>query len=158
MPGSKVKIWKQDPTVEPIGIRTAYIHTPVENGPKDAQIEIKGMPVTMPNADNDFLFDPRENPSEFDSVHTFTVVRQVLTMYQRVLRRNEIADDFNWQWGAGTPIGVYPRAGMDANAFYSRGEKALRFFYFHPGEDESVPLVYTCRSFDITATQHSFRC
>ncbi len=105
MSGSKVKIWKQDPTVEPIGIRTAYIHTPVENGPKDAEIEIKGMPVTLANADNDFLFDPGENPSEFDSVHTFTVVRQVLTMYQRALKRNEIADDFNWQWGAGTPIG-----------------------------------------------------
>ena len=151
MPGSKVKIWKQDPTVEPIGIRTAYIHTPVENGPKDAEIEIKGMPVTLPNADSDFLFDPEENPSEFDAVHTFTVVRQVLTMYQRALKRNQIADEFNWQWGAGTPIGVYPRAGMDANAFYSRAEKALRFFYFHPGGDDSVPLVYTCRSFDITA-------
>jgi len=88
MVGSKVKIWKQDPTVKPIGIRTAYIHTPVENGPKDAEIEIQGMPVTMANADSDFLFDPGENPSEFDAVHTFTVVRQVLTMYQRALKRN----------------------------------------------------------------------
>jgi hypothetical protein len=151
MSGSKVKIWKQDPTVEPIGIRTAYIHTPIENGPKDAEIEIKGMPVTMANADNDFLFDPGENPSEFDSVHTFTVVRQVLTLYQRALKRNEIAEDFNWQWGVDTPIAVYPRAGMDANAYYSRREKALRFFYFHPGGDDSVPLVYTSRSFDIAA-------
>ena len=125
MSGSKVRIWKQDPTVKPIGIRTAYIHTPVENGPKDAEIEIKGMPVTMANADNDFLFDPGENPSEFDSVHTFTVVRQVLTMYQRALKRNEISDDFNWQWGADTPIEVYPRAGMDENAFYSRGEQEI---------------------------------
>ena len=52
MLGSKVKIWKQDPTVKPIGIRTAYIHTPVENGPKDPEIEIKGMPTTMANAAN----------------------------------------------------------------------------------------------------------
>ena len=95
--GSKVKIWKQDPTVEPIGLRTAYIHTPVENGPKDADIEIKGMPVTLANADNDYLFDPEENQSEFDSGHTFTVVRQIQTMYQRALKRNENAEDFNWQ-------------------------------------------------------------
>ena len=33
MAGSKVKMWKQDPSVTGIGIRTAYIPTEVENGP-----------------------------------------------------------------------------------------------------------------------------
>ena len=46
---------------------------------------------------------------------------------------------------------VYPRAGMDANAYYSRQEQSLKFFYFHPGNNPSRPLVYTCRSFDIVA-------
>jgi len=32
MVGSKVKIWEQEPTAEPIDIRTAYLHTPVERG------------------------------------------------------------------------------------------------------------------------------
>lgn len=151
MAGSKVKIWKQDPTVQPIGIRTSYIHTLVENGPKDSEIEIQGMPLVMGNSNNDFLFNPNENPKEFDSVHTFTVIRQVITMYKRVLMRNGIETEFKWQWGSNTPINVFPRAGIDKNAYYNRNEKCLRFFYFHPGDNEALPLVYTCRSFDIVS-------
>ena len=151
MAGSKVRLWKQDPTVTAIRSRAAYIHTPVEAGPQDGAIKIEGMPDVRPNAAGDFLFSQTENPKEFDSVHTFTVVRQVLTMYQRALRRMQFKKEFSWQWGKGLPLGVWPRAGEWANAYYSRGEKALRFFYFHPGQDESRPLVFTCRSFDIVA-------
>ena len=151
MPGSKVKIWKQDPSVKPIGIRSAYVHTTIKNGPKDKHIVTRGVPVVLGNTDGDFLFDPTENPLEFDAVHCFTVVRQVLTMYQRALRRMGVTADFGWQWGADKSINIYPRAGLQANAYYSRGEKSLRFFYFHPGNNETLPLVYTCRSFDIVA-------
>lgn len=152
MAGSKVKIWKQDPSVVSIGIRTAYIPTLVEAGPKDPEIVTRGLPEVLPtNDDNDFLFEPLQNPLEFDAVHTFTVVRQVLTMYKRALNRTGVATEFSWQWGPSAPIAVYPRAGLDANAFYSRGQKALRFFYFHPGGDSSKPLVFTNRSFDIVA-------
>lgn len=151
MPGSKMKIWKQDPSVNNIGIRTSYIPSKVENGPKDNDIEIMGMPHVIRNSNDDFLFDPQQNPMEFDSVHTFTVVRQVLTMYRRALKRMGATGKFTWQWGDGTPISVYPRAGIDPNAYYSREEKSLRFFYFHPGGDETQPLVYTCRSFDIVS-------
>lgn len=151
MAGSKVKIWKQDPTVQPIGIRTAYIHTPVDNGPADPMMRIVGVPETRHDANGDFLFDPSENPKEFDAVHTFTVVRQVVTMYMRALRRTGVAQDFSWQWGDSPAIEVNPRAGLDANAFYSREERSLRFFYFHPHNNEALPLVYACRSFDIVA-------
>ena len=109
------------------------------------------MPVARPNGLGDFLFDPKENPKEFDAVHTFTVVRQVVTMYTRALRRTSLSRDFDWQWGSSSPLQVYPRGGLEANAYYSRKEKCLRFFYFHPNNDESSPLVYTCRSFDIVA-------
>ena len=151
MPGSKVRLWKQDPTVTPIGIRPSYIHTPIDHGPKDSEIEIAGMPEVRHNSMGDFLFAPQENPKEFDAVHTFAVVRQVLTMYKRALRRTNVANEFSWQWGADSPIHVYPRAGLEPNAYYSRGERSLRFYYFHPGGDESVPPVFTCRSFDIVA-------
>lgn len=151
MTGSRMKIWKQDPTVQPIGIRTTYLHSDVDDGPQDAEIETKGTPLVLANSDRDFLFDPAENPTEFDAVHTFTVVRQVLTMYQRALKRNDVGDAFTWQWGSGKPIQVYPRAGIDANAYYSRSQQSLRFFYFHPRGNEAKPLVYTCRSFDIVA-------
>ncbi len=150
MAGSKVKIWKQDPSVLNIGIRSSYISSEIQNGPKDNDIILQGMPLVVSNADKDFIFYPEENPLEFDAVHTFTIVRQVLTMLRRALNRMDITQNFNWYWGA-EPIQVYPRAGLDANAYYSRNEKALRFFYFHPSEDESNPLIYTCRSFDIVA-------
>lgn len=151
MKGSKVKIWKQDPSVTAIGIRSAFIGTPIYDGPRDEYIQIAGMPETRPNGSGDFLFDPKENPKEFDAIHTFTVIRQVLTMYTRVLRRTGISDTFAWQWDSESPLSVYPRAGIEPNAFYSRHERSLRFFYFHPNDNENAPLVYTCRSFDIVA-------
>jgi len=151
MLGSKVKIWKQDPTVKPIGVRTSYIHTKVEDGPKDSEIEIEGMPTVIGNSDNDFLFLPEENPKEFDAVHTYAVVRQVLTMYKRALKRIKYENEFRWQWGSDEPIKINPRAGIQQNAYYSRSQKSLRFYYFHPGENEMSKLVYTCRSFDIVA-------
>jgi hypothetical protein len=46
-------------------------------------------------------------------------------------------------------INVYPRAGMTANAYYSRNHKALKFFYFT--HNDSSDLIYTCRSLDIVA-------
>jgi hypothetical protein len=150
MSGSKVKIWKQDPSVVSIGIRSSYISTEVLDGPSDHDIVVQGMPHVVANANNDFIFLPEENPLEFDAVHTFTIVRQVLTMLRRALNRMLITQNFNWYWGP-EPINVYPRAGLDANAYYSRNEKALRFYYFHPSGNESNPLVYSCRSFDIVA-------
>jgi hypothetical protein len=108
------------------------------------------MPEVISNADQDFLLYPGENPLEFDAVHTFTIVRQVLTMLRRALNRMNITQNFDWYWGP-DPIQVFPRAGLDANAYYSRYDRALRFFYFHPSGNETNPLIYTCRSFDIVA-------
>ena len=44
---------------------------------------------------------------------------------------------------------MFPRAGVTANAFYSRAEKVLKFFFFTPS-GASQP-VFTCRSLDIVA-------
>ncbi|HBE36263.1 MAG TPA: hypothetical protein DD990_34475, partial [Cyanobacteria bacterium UBA11368] len=85
----------------------------------------------------------------FDAVHTSTVVRQVVTMYQRVLKKK-----LAWQWninGNTEAIEVYPHAGETANAYYSREEKALKFFYFTPRNPAAKSKVYTCRSLDVVA-------
>jgi hypothetical protein len=150
MSGSKVFIWKQDPSVLSLGYRVSYIHTEIENGPKDKKIKIMGLPDVRADKNGDFLFNPHENPKEFDAVHTFSIVRQVLTMYERALRRMGITTEINWQWG-NIPIQVYPRAGKSPNAYYSRQERSLRFFYFHPDSNTNNPLIYTCRSFDVVA-------
>ena len=150
--GHKVKIWKQDPSVEEIGIRTSYIHTPIKPGPKDDDIVIQGMPKVLPNKDGDFLFDPLKQPKEFDAVHTFSVIRQVLTGIQRAYNRMGIKEPFEWQWGKKVAINVHPHAGVTANAYYSRAEKALKFFYFNATQGENKgKKVYTNRSFDIVS-------
>lgn len=110
MSGSKVHIWKQDPSVLSLGYRVSYIHTEIRNGPKDSKIEIRGLPKVKADQNGDFLFDPINNPKEFDAIHTFSIIRHVLTMYERGLRRMGITTAINWQWG-NIPIKVYPRVG-----------------------------------------------
>ncbi|KKK45783.1 MAG: hypothetical protein Lokiarch_06970, partial [Candidatus Lokiarchaeum sp. GC14_75] len=154
--GSKVRVWEQDPTVSIPAL--SYIHTSILDGPKDDDINIIGLKIAESDKNNDFLYDNVKNPEKFDAVHTFSVIRQVLTMYNRaILKQNENYSGFQWVWGK-VPIKVYPYAAYGANAYYSRDEQALKFFYFNPNDDETKPLVYTCRSFDIVAheTGHAF--
>jgi hypothetical protein len=147
--GSRMRIWKQDPSVSKIAIRDVYVHTSIHAGPSDSQIKITGLPIVNADTNGDFLFDPSSEEA-FDAVHTYTIVRQVLTMYQRAL-----GNKMRWQWNTGRdtdPISVLPHAGETANAFYSRGERALKFFFFRPpGSGQNAPMVYTCRSFDIVS-------
>lgn len=146
--GHRTRIWKQDPSVD-IGVRDVYVHTEMQEGPKDSQIEITGLPTVFPGITGDFLFDT-SSEELFDAVHTYTVVRQTLTMYQRALNER-----LGWQWNTGgndDPISVSPHAGETPNAFYSRDEKCLKFFFFRPdGAPSNSPFIHTCRSFDIVA-------
>lgn len=145
--GSRMRIWKQDPSVGGLGTRTVYVHGTVEVGPRDSQIEMRVDPPVAPGTNGDFLVDPASHAA-FDAVHTFAVVRETLTMYQRALKRK-----LHWQWNSGSsnrPIQVYSHAGEAPNAYYSRGERALKFFHFTPqGQPPDTPQIYTCRSFDI---------
>ncbi len=144
--GPRVLEWKQDPFVSELGIRRSFLPGFVQQGPHDARIASSGPLAVAPNAFGDFIQTPGTN--EFDWVHTFAVVRQTLTMYQRLL-----GNPIPWQWNSGTntdPIQVFPHAGVTMNAFYSRNMKAMKFFYFSkPGSP--APLIFTCRSLDIVA-------
>ena len=147
--GSQMRIWKQDPSVKELNLpRTVYVHTQVNEGPSDSQIMIQGVRPVTPDPNRNFLIEPT-NEEAFDAVHTYTIVRQVLTMYQRVLKKK-----LAWQWnvnGNEQVIQVYPHAGETANAYYSREEQALKFFYFTPENPEAKSKVYTCRSLDVVA-------
>ena len=148
--GSRTRIWKQDPSVKGLDMpREVYVHAQVNEGPSDSQIVIRGLSPVTPDLNRDFLIDPASDEKAFDVVHTYTIVRQVLTMYQRVLDRK-----LQWQWNSNTnqePISVHPQAGRTANAFYSRNEKVLKFFFFKPDQPAGSTDVYTCRSLDIVA-------
>jgi hypothetical protein len=155
LPGARVLMWKQDPTVGEVGIRKAYLPGHVLPGPKDARIVIQNapgvppIPAVTPNALGDLIETP--GTPTFDAVHTFAVVREVLTMYQRA--RGGAPQP--WQWNSTTntdPLSVFPHAGQTMNAFYSRNEKALKFFFFvKPGDPPTAPEIFTCRSLDIVA-------
>lgn len=146
--GSRILVWKQDPTVTDLGVRGSYIPGLVLDGPHDDRIttSLAGTTPVHANTNRDFLFTP--GTPEFDCAHAFAVVRETLTMYQRIVSGHRLP----WVWNAGAnvdPITVFPRAGVTANAFYSRSDRALKFFYFTPS-GASQP-VFTCRSLDIVS-------
>ena len=159
--GSRINIWKQDPTVESLGARATFIHTKVNAGPSDSQIAIKGLPTFVSDSNGDFLFPPPEqytvediyNPPEisvneqrFDAAHSFAVVRKVLTMYQRLLGR-----EIKWVWNAegnDKRLKIYPHASLGRGAFYNRDTESIYFqyCYIHGG-----PPIFTCRSIDVVS-------
>lgn len=147
--GSRFLIWKQDPAVQALGRRLTYISGLVLNGPRDARIDTV-LPGTTPVARNvvgDFIFHVEDTP-QADCAHTFAVVRQTLTMYERL--RGGTPIPWAWNTGGNTDVlSVFPRAGVTPNAFYSRGQKSLKFFFFTPSGATSP--VFTCRSLDIVA-------
>lgn len=146
--GSRFMIWKQDPTVGALGRRLTYIGQLVLNGPRDARIttELPGTTPVVRNVTGDFIY--AANTPQADCAHTYAVVRQTLTLFERANNGNAI----RWAWnqsGNTDPVTVYPRGFAGANAFYSRGQKSLKFGHFTPAGSSSQ--VYTCRSLDIVA-------
>ncbi len=145
--GSRFLIYKQDPIVAQLGVRPSYIPGMILNGPTDARItsDLAGVTPVARNMQADFLLPP--DTPQFDVAHTWAIVRETLTMYERVR-----ATPLPWAWnthGNTDAITVFPHAGVTANAYYSRSAKALKFFYFTP--QHATSPIYTCRSLDIVA-------
>jgi hypothetical protein len=151
--GARVLMWKQDPSVSEIGTRRAFLPGIVLDGPRDARIAAGDPTIApvSPNAFGDFVTLP--DTPQFDAVHTFTVVRQTLTMYQRALSSAGSVMPLPWQWNNSidtSPLQLFPYGLPDVmNAFYSRAECCLKFGDFIP--DGQAERIYTCRSFDIVA-------
>ncbi len=151
--GARVLMWKQDPSVTEIGTRKAFLPGLVLSGPRDARIMFgqPGIAPVSPNAFGDFVAMP--DTPQFDAVHTYAVVRQTLTMYQRALAGSAHDSPLPWQWNSSVdvePIAIFPHGLPNVmNAFYSRAQCCLKFGDFIPnGQTERV---FTCRSFDIVS-------
>jgi hypothetical protein len=151
--GARVLMWKQDPSVLDMGTRKAFLPGVVLAGPRDARIASgdPGISPVEPNAFGDFVTMP--DTPQFDAVHTFAVVRQTLTMYQRSLSSAGAEMPLPWQWNSSidtAPLQIFPYGLPNVmNAFYSRTHNCLKFGDFVPsGQKERV---FTCRSFDIVA-------
>ena len=143
-----VKVWKQDPTINEIGIRERVLYHPVQSGPCSDHI------VTSPNSSrirpdrNGLLGTWRKTSHTADLIHTFGVVQSVVETVSRALVRSG-QGPFVWKWDPGSRLKVVPRSGSGANAYYSPGERSLRFLYFRTGRRQK--MIYTCRSFDVVA-------
>ncbi|NRR33101.1 hypothetical protein HSX11_23295 [Oxalobacteraceae bacterium] len=151
--GARVLIWKQDPSVTDMGTRKSFLPGVILQGPRDARI-INGSPgiaPVSPNSFGDFILSP--NTDQFDAVHTFAIVRQTLTMYQRALSAGASDAPVPWQWNSGSntaPVKIFPHGLPNVmNAYYSRSEKALKFGDFIPSG--ATERMYTCRSLDIVS-------
>lgn len=148
--GARVVLWQWNPALGRSAPRGAFLPGQLLPGPRDARIAVEGVPPVIPNVLGDLIATPESEA--FDAIHTFAVARQTLTMFQRALFPTSVP----WQWnnrGNTDPIQVYPRAGETMNAFYSRKDRALKFFSFIPpgiGEN-GIERVYTCRSQDLVA-------
>jgi hypothetical protein len=149
LPGARVLMWKQDPSVGEIGIRKVYLPGHIFAGPRDARIISQGLPTVTPNAFGDLVQTP--GTDAFDAVHTFAVVRATLSLYQRARGGAPLP----WQWNSATntdPLNVFPHGLPNTqNAFYSRTLKALKFGDFQKPGAPAGTKVFTCRSFDIVS-------
>ena len=151
--GTRVLMWKQDPSVHEIGTRKVFLPGLVLDGPRDARIMFgePGITPVSPNAFGDFVTQP--DTPQFDAVHTYAVVRQTLTMYQRALADGSNDSPLPWQWNSSadlTPLSIYPYGLPNVmNAFYSRAHCCLKFGDFIP--PGQTARVFTCRSLDIVA-------
>jgi hypothetical protein len=147
--GPRVLMWKQDPSVSEIGIRKAFLPDFVLTGPADGRIVIQGLHPVTRNALGDFIQTP--GTDAFDAVHTFAVVRQTLTMYQRALGGKPLP----WQWNTAQNkdlLNTFPHGLPDTmNAFYSRNLKALKFGDFIQPGSTPPQRIFTCRSLDIVS-------
>ena len=151
--GTRVLMWKQDPSVHEIGTRKVFLPGLVLDGPRDARIMFgePGIAPVSPNAFGDFVTMP--DTPQFDAVHTYAVVRQTLTMYQRALADGSDDTPLPWQWNSSAdlaPLAIHPYGLPNVmNAFYSRANCCLKFGDFVPAGQ--TQRVFTCRSLDIVA-------
>ncbi|CAG8662703.1 3025_t:CDS:10 [Funneliformis mosseae] len=165
--GTRVNVWKADPSVKKIGIRELFLlNTDIKTGPMDSMFDT--VSPTRPIAadkNGDFLLTFDNTPSKvpesdnhvrFDVIHTFSAVRYVFNLLSGDL---EYLDGrppvINRPWGANKRLSIHPHAGEEANAYYSRDEAVLKFFYTSQGGGQPV---YLCRSFDVVAHEsgHAF--
>ena len=81
MSGSRIRIWKQNSSLEQLGVRTSFIHTKADAGPREAEIvtDSDGIDIVEPDIDGDNLLSPDDAGSDLDAVHTCAVIRHVVS-------------------------------------------------------------------------------
>ncbi len=115
----------------------------------DAEADRLYLPHHYQQAPDDKAIDPFDPPDASLLGRPDFHCQQVYAVIMRTLARFELALGRRVAWGFdGHQLHVVPHAFVEANAFYSREDRALLFGYF---QDDQQNWVFTCLSHDIVA-------
>lgn len=118
-----LKMFPQDPVVsapEPATIPKAEVGTNLQ-GPRVISQDPNN-PKAIADPDGNFFYDA--GTPQFDQVNAHAVVNKTLDMYQGYIGHN-----IPWAF-SGDQLSVHPHKQEGMNAYYSRWEEAVNFFYF----------------------------
>lgn len=146
----ELQVWAQDPLSMPERVTIAIPNVHLESGPRDAQFVVHDVDYSAGAVYQPARFLSDQNafePLEPDDVRThqinaFAIARRTLEMIENAIGRQV-------HWAFGPQLAIHPHAEQDRNAYYSRDEGALAFFYFDIAF--RVGKVFTALSHDIVA-------
>lgn len=146
----EVQVWAQDPLSMPERVTIAIPNVHLESGPRDAQFIVHDVDYSAGAVYQPARFLPDRNafePLEPDDVRThqinaFAIARRTLEMIESAVGRQV-------HWAFGPQLAIHPHAEQERNAYYSRDEGTLAFFYFDIAF--RVGKVFTALSHDIVA-------
>lgn len=92
-----------------------------KHGPNTSRVDLKGANLA-PNKDGNFVFDPKDQ-KKFTAASTLATVQKTLDTFQ-----DAYGAKINWAFG-NEQIDLFPDAGEDLNAYYSRDDQSVNFFH-----------------------------
>ncbi|MEL6866430.1 MAG: hypothetical protein AAFP19_18540 [Bacteroidota bacterium] len=165
MNGSKINIWKQDPSIAYPHIRPVYLHGDIKDGPEDEFIVnwFKNDPsngleyVAKKDKEGNFNYKANKSPGPFDVAHAYAVSRIVLNMYRRALYQTGVSlkegerdknglYNFSKRWESKLRLNVYA-FNKGKSVYVNKSQNVILFGFIKNGDK----TIYTCRSFDVVA-------
>jgi|GEM_PF-1279479 len=149
-PTVRVKVWAQDPLVEPGLVELTIPASDLESGPKDSQFVVLDQDISSGVIYEQARYFPDKQAFDelepedirFHQVNAFAIARTSLNMIEAAIGRQV-------HWAFGPQLMIHPHYMQSRNAFYSRDLGALAFFYFDI--PFKVGKVFTCLSHDIVS-------
>ncbi|MBQ7567536.1 hypothetical protein IJT17_01885 [bacterium] len=92
-----------------------------KHGPSTSRVDLRGENLA-PNKDGNFVFDPKD-AKKFTAAASLATVAKTVETFEKAM-----GSKIDWAFG-GEKIELYPDAGVDLNAYYSRDERSLNFFH-----------------------------
>lgn len=119
-----------------------YRAHPYEQGPDGLAVDPFAVPEETTSAEREALENGLLGNPQFHCQNVYAIVMRTLARFEYALGRR-VAWGFN-----GHQLHIVPHAFVDANAFYSKDDRALVFGYFMGNSGRNV---FTCLSHDIVA-------